>query len=359
MAKAESLGDGPRSPEHDPRDTPLLVTAPVRHVWAALLVVYVVWGSTYFGIKVVVETMPPLLSAGSRFLVAAALLAAILAVRGTSMRVSPRELAGASLVGLLLLAIGVGVVHVAEVRIDSSVAAMIVGTVPLQIIIMRTLAGERPARTTQLSTLAGLAGLLLVVAPGLGDGSTALGLALMIGASISWSSGSFVSRRLSLPRDPLVASVWEMGAGGTFLVIGSLVAGELGSLDPAAFSMSSLAAWAYLVVFGSLIGFTAYAWLLRVAPISLVVTHQYVNPLVAIALGVAFLGERPSPLALVGAGLVVGAVYVAVRAESPRRRDLRPESEADIAPTATPATGAPRGTPAGRTASGSPSAARR
>lgn len=332
-------------------------------MWAALLVVYLVWGSTYFGIKVVVETMPPLLSAGSRFLVAAALLAAILALRGTSMRISRRELAGASLVGLLLLAIGVGGVHVAEMRIDSSVAAMIVGTVPLQIIVMRTLAGERPARATQLGTLAGLAGLVLVVAPGLGDGSTALGLALMIGSSISWSSGSFVSRRLTLPGDPFVASLWEMGAGGAFLLLGALAAGEVGSLDPSAPSAASLAAWAYLVVFGSLLAFTAYAWLLRVAPISLVVTHQYVNPLVAIVLGVMLLDERPSPLAFAGAALVIGSVYVAVRAESPRegvRPTARDEGEASLAPTAArPACAEPPGTPAGRNASGSPSAARR
>lgn len=105
--------------------------------WAALLVVYVVWGSTYLGIKIVVETLPPLLSAGSRFLVARGLLAALLAVRGTSLRVTPRELAGSALAGLLLLGLGVGVVHIAETRIDSSVAAMIAGTVPLQVILMR------------------------------------------------------------------------------------------------------------------------------------------------------------------------------------------------------------------------------
>jgi drug/metabolite transporter (DMT)-like permease len=345
MVEMESVRDSARSHTHEPRDVLTHVTAPVKHVWAALLFVYVVWGSTYFGIKVVVETMPPLLSAGGRFLVAAALLAVILLVRRTKVRITRRELAGASLVGLMLLAIGVGVVHVAETRIDSSVAAMIVGTVPLQIIVMRTLAGESPARATQLSTLAGLAGLLLVVAPGLGDSSTALGLVLMIGASISWSTGSFVSRRLALPRDPIVASVYEMGAGGAFLLAGSLLFGELATLDPSAFSASSLLAWVYLVIFGSLIGFTAYAWLLRVAPISLVVTHQYVNPLVAIALGMLLLGERPSPLALAGAVLVIGAVYVAVRAESPRRS----RRENAVTP----------GTPASQIASGSPSAVRR
>ena len=313
------------------------MSAPVRHVWAALVVVYVVWGSTYFGIKVVVETMPPLLSAGSRFLVAAAVLGAVLALRGASLRVDRRELAGTALVGALLLTVGVGVVHVAETRIDSSVAAMIVGTVPLHIILLRMLAGEDPARATRVSTLAGLAGLALVVAPGLGDGSTALGLAMMVGSTLSWSIGSFVSRRLRLPRDPFVASVYEMAAGGVFLVVGAAAFGEVGDLDPGAFTTGSLLAWAYLVVFGSLVGFTAYAWLLRVAPISLVVTHQYVNPLVAIALGMLLLGERPSPLALAGALLVIGSVYVAVRAESPARP--RPPEPA-----------ARRGTPADQTA---------
>lgn len=308
-----------RSHSHVPDDVSLHMSAPVRHVWAALLVVYAVWGSTYLGIKVVVEAMPPLVSAGSRFLVAAAILAVILALRGTRLAISRRELAGTAIVGFMLLALGVGVVHVAETRIDSSVAAMIVGTVPLQIIVMRTLAGESPARATQLSTLTGLAGLALVVAPGLGEGSTAFGLAVMVGATVSWSIGSFVSRRLTLPGNPFVAAVYEMGAGGAFLLAGALATGELSDLDGSAFSTSSVLAWVYLVIFGSLVGFTAYAWLLRVAPISLVVTHQYVNPLVAIALGMLLLGERPSPLTLAGAFLVIGAVYVALRAESPTR----------------------------------------
>jgi len=312
------------------------VTASVRHIWAALLVVYVLWGSTYFGIKIAVETLPPLLAGGSRFLVAAALLAAILALRGTSLRISRRELGGTAIVGALLLTLGVGLVHVAETRIDSSVAAIIVGTVPLQIIVMRTVGREHPARGTQLSALMGLIGLGLVIAPGLGAGSTALGLAVMLIASISWSIGSFVSKRLVLPRDPFVAAVYEMGTGGLFLTLGALAFGEGGQLDGAAFARDAVLAWIYLVVFGSLVGFTAYAWLLRVAPISLVVTHQYVNPLVAIALGMVFLDERPSPLALLGALVVLGAVYVAIRAEFPRKTR--------------PATGAPRGTPASRTA---------
>jgi drug/metabolite transporter (DMT)-like permease len=307
----------------------------VRHVWAALLVVWVVWGSTYLAIKVVVETLPPLLSAGTRFLAAATALALILAVRRTSLRVTRRELAASAFAGLLLLSLGVGVVHVAETRIDSSIAAMIVGTVPLQVILMRLASGETVSRASRLSTLAGLVGLVLVVAPGLGASGTAVGLALMVVATISWSTGSFVSGRLGLPRDPFVAAVYEMAASGVFLTTAGLAVGEPADLTASAFALDSVAAWAYLAVFGSLVGFTAYAWLLRVAPISLVVTHQYVNPLVAIALGMLILAERPSTPSLVGALLVIAAVYVAVRAESPRgeraRRAARPATPADQA----------------------------
>ena len=312
------------------------MTAPAKHVWIGLAVVYVVWGSTYFGIKIAVETIPPLLAAGSRFLVAALLLAAILAWRGKSLRISRAELGASLIVGTLLL--GLGLVLVAETRIDSSVAAMIAGTVPLQIILLRLLSGESPARATRLSTLAGLSGLLLVVAPGLGAGSTALGLAIMISGSVSWTLGSFLSKRLPLPRDPFVGSVYEMAAGGVFLALGSLAFGEWSDVGSGTFALDSVLAWMYLVVAGSLVGFSAYAWLLKVAPISLVVTHQYVNPLVAIALGMAFLGERPSMWTLAGAALIIGAVYVAIRAEFPRK-----------ARGARPASAATRGTPADQT----------
>ena len=327
MADSECAGDARRSHTYGLDRVSRCVSAPAKHVWIALAVVYVVWGSTYLGIKIAVDTIPPLLAAGSRFLVASLLLAAILAWRGTSIRVTRRELGASAIAGGLLLGLGVGLVHVAETRIDSSVAAMIAGTV------LRLLAGENPARATRLSTLTGLFGLLLVVAPGLGAGSTALGLAVMISASMSWTLGSFLSKRLSLPSDPFVASVYEMAFGGAFLMLGAAVFGEYGEVSSGTFALDSVLAWVYLVVMGSVVGFSAYAWLLRVAPISLVVTHQYVNPLVAIALGMAFLGERPSPWTLAGAALVIGAVYVAIRAEFPRK-------------AARPGTVAPRGTPA-------------
>jgi drug/metabolite transporter (DMT)-like permease len=292
-------------------------------LWTALVTVYFVWGSTYFGIKVTVETMPPLLSAGARFVTAALLLAVTLALLGRSLRVERREGLAAVGLGVLLLTFGVGVVTLAETRIDSIVAAMIAGSVPLQIVIMRTATGDRVARPTRLAALVGLVGLALIVIPkGTHGGSTALGLVIMLAASISWTTGSFVSPKLRLPADPFVATVYQMAGGGLALVVLALAVGE--GNDVGHVSGRSVVAWVYLVAAGSLIGFTAYAWLLRSAPISLVVTHQYVNPIVAIALGTAFLGERPTAPMLVGAAIVVGAVFVTVRQE-------RPDTKPDVA----------------------------
>lgn len=285
-------------------------------VWAALWTVYLIWGSTYLAIKISVRTLPPLLSAGLRFVAAGLILAGIVAAFGSSLRVPRREALAAAGLGTMLLVLGVGVVTVAETRIDSSVAAMIAGSVPLQVIAMRSLAHEQVARATRLAAAAGIAGLALIVLPsGASGGSTAVGLALMLGATVAWSTGSFVSRRLSLPSDPFVATAYEMLGGGIVLVAAALAAGEWGDLDPGAVSGASLAGWAYLVVAGSVVGFTAYAWLLRNAPISQVVTHQYVNPLVAIALGALLLDEQLTATTAVGAAVVVACVFATVRQE--------------------------------------------
>ena len=286
----------------------------------ALWTVYLVWGSTYLAIKLSVRTLPAFLSAGSRFLLAGGLLALILLLTGRSIRVTRRELAASALLGLSLLALGVGLVTLAETRIDSSIAAMIAGSVPLQVILLRTLARERVALATRLSVLVGLAGLALIVIPGGGGASSAVGLAIALGAAISWSLGSFFAHRLPLPRDGFVATTWEMLSAGVFLLMLGVATGEPWTMEAAGFSLESIAAWLYLGVFGSLIGFTAYAWLLRNAPISQVVTHQYVNPLVAIALGALLLDEQLTLATGIGAALIVGSVFVAVRQEGPRTR---------------------------------------
>jgi drug/metabolite transporter (DMT)-like permease len=309
------------------------VRTPALRVWLALGIVYVVWGSTYLAIKLAVRTLPPLAAAGTRFLVAAGLLAAILALLRRRLVVPPRQAFTAMALGALMLGSGVGLVHVAEQRIDSAVAAMIAGSVPLQIVLWRTLAGDRVPRGTLLAAAAGLIGLGLVVGVGgaTGGATTAAGLLIMLVATLCWSRGSFLSTRVSLPRDAFVATAWQMLGGGMALLVAATVAGEWGDVTRDALEPGPVAAWAYLATMGSVVGFTAYAWLLQNAPISQVVTHQYVNPLVAVALGAVVLGERPGPTTLLGAALIVGAVVVTVRQEA--------RAPAPVAVAAAPARG--------------------
>jgi drug/metabolite transporter (DMT)-like permease len=316
-----------------------MAAAPRWKLLTALWTVYLVWGSTYFAIKITVRTLPPFLSAGGRFLLAGSLLALILLALGRSLRVSVRELAASAALGTALLALGVGVVTLAETHIDSSTAAMIAGSVPLQVILLRTIARERIALATRLSVFAGLAGLALVVIPGGEGASSAVGLALALGASISWSLGSFFGHRLPLPEDGFVASTWEMLSAGLVLLVLGAARGEVGSVHPSGISLESVLAWLYLGIFGTLVAFTAYTWLLRSAPISKVVTHQYVNPVVAIALGALVLDEQLTLAIAAGAALIVGSVFVAVRSENAAARKLRSPGTADV-----------RGTPADRTA---------
>jgi drug/metabolite transporter (DMT)-like permease len=286
-----------------------------RKLWGALLVLYVVWGSTYLAIKVLVESFPPILAAGTRLLAASIVLSTILLARGVSLQLTRRELRSVALIGSGMLGINVGLLHIAETRIDSSVAAMVIGTVPLQVIGLRALAHEQIARGTLWSALAGLAGLGLVVGPGLDRGSTAVGLGLMLIAAAAWSIGSFASQRLAMPRNSFVATAYQTAAAGLLLTSVALLTGDAGDVHRDAFDAKTVAAFVYLTIIGSLVGFSTYAWLLRRAPISLVVTHQYVNPLVAVALGMLVLDERPHTATLAGAAVIVTAVYFAIRAE--------------------------------------------
>ena len=300
-------------------------------IWTALGIVYIVWGSTYFAIKIAVETMPPLLSAGLRFTVAGLLLGSILTARRRSLRIPWREARAAAGIGVMLLACGVGAVTLAETRIDSSVAAMIAGSVPLQVILWRTLAREHVATATKVAAVVGLGGLVLIIGPaGISGGSAAVGLGIMLCGSIAWSTGSFVSRRMPLPRDPFVATVYEMIGGGLVLIVVALAFGERAEVSTNAVSAASFAAWAYLAIFGSLVAFTAYAWLLHHAPISQVVTHQYVNPVVAIILGSLFLGESHDLATVLGALIVIGAVFATIRSES-RRTPVQSAIEVGVA----------------------------
>jgi drug/metabolite transporter (DMT)-like permease len=296
----------------------------------ALGIVYVVWGSTYLAIRVMVETMPPLLASGVRFAVAGAIFWVALRLSGGSarVRVTWREVAGAGVIGALLVFGGNGLVSVAEQDVPSGLAALIVGTVPLWVVLLRSATGDRVSLITLVGVAVGFAGLALLVLPGDRPGNAPLlGVLTVLAAAASWASGSFFSRRATQPDDALVATAWQMMVGGLVSVAVGTAFGELGEVDPSAFSADSLIAFAYLIFIGSLVAFTAYVWLLKNVPISMVATYAYVNPVIAIFLGWAILSEEVTLSVIAGAAAIVASVAVVVRQESPaaaRRREGEP-----------------------------------
>ncbi len=286
-------------------------------VWAALAIVYVVWGSTYLGIRVVVETMPPYLSAGARFVTAGLLLAALLAWRQgpAVLKVTRAQLVSASVVGLLLLVGGNGLVVLAETSIPSGLAALLIAVVPAWVVLLRTAFGERPGAGAYLGVLLGLAGLAVLTLPGLSGDIHLGGVVLVIAATLLWSTGSFSSSRIPMPGNPFTASAYEMVAGGIGCLLVGLARGEQHGADLAEVSARSWTAFAYLVVFGSLIAFTAYAWLLQRAPLSLTATYAYVNPVVAVLLGALILDEALTWPLVLGGTIVVAGVCLIVSTE--------------------------------------------
>jgi drug/metabolite transporter (DMT)-like permease len=296
-------------------------------VWAALWVVYIVWGSTYLAIRVMVRTLPPLLSAGARFVLAGAVLWAILAIRKgwRHMRIDGRELAASALVGAALLFGGNGLVQLAEERgAPSSLAALLIASVPLIVILFRWLSRERISGGTLVGVAVGFTGVALLVLPGNRPaGADSLAVGLLLVASVFWAAGSFFSKSLPLPKDPFVSTATQMLTGGLVLATAGFVSGEsIGGIEPTA---EAIGAFVYLVVAGSLLAFTAYVWLLANAPISKVATYAYVNPVVAIFLGWLILSERITAITLVGAAIIVASVAFIVRKETQAARAARDE----------------------------------
>ena len=287
-------------------------------LWTGLWIVYIVWGSTYLAIRVVVETVPPLLSAGARFLVAGGVMLVVLSFR---RRVKPTraQLLSALLVGILLPGAN-AVVSIAEQEVPSNLAALLIASVPLWVLLMRRVSGEPVTGAGIGAVLVGFVGVALLLRPGeQSAGASLLALGACVFAAMMWASGSFASPRLRLPGDPLVSVGWQMLLGGVAITACGLVAGEAGDVDVEAFSLRSLVALAYLVVFGSWLAYTAYAWLLQNAPISRVATYAYVNPMVAIVLGYLILDELITPITLAGAAIIVVSVALVTKIESARR----------------------------------------
>ena len=285
--------------------------------WIALGTVYVIWGSTYLGIALAGETIPPVFAAGVRFLLAGGLIGGWVLLRHgpARFRVGRAELASALLIGVLLLGAN-AMLFVAERHVPIGLASLLIASVPLWIVLLRSLTGDRPHRVALLSVATGFAGIAVLVRP---EGSTSAGHILLVLASACiWAVGSFLSARLPLPTDAFVATAIEMAAGGAvLLLLGIAVAGDE-PLSPGSWSNRSLLGLGYLILVGSLIGYTAYVWLLAHVRIGTVATYAYVNPVVAILLGVVVLDEGVSWRIAAGATIVLASVAVVIRQDAAR-----------------------------------------
>ncbi len=311
-------------------------------IWVALLILYVVWGSTYLGIAVAVETIPPFLMAAARFGIAGTVLLAwsLLRARGSFVAPSRREWRDSIIVGTLLLGGGMGMVAYGEQSVPSGITALLVAMMPVWVAIFgRAFLGERLPRLAGIGIVVGFIGVAILAGPTIVGGTGALdplGLAAIIISPIAWSLGSlFASHRATLPRQPLVATGVQMVSGGVVLAVMGGLSGDFGRFDPGAISVESIVAFAYLTVIGSLLAFTTYGWLMRVAPLPLIATYAYVNPVVAVILGAFVRHEPVDARTLVAGAVIIGAVALIVTS---RGRMTAPRVRSSGAPSPVPAT---------------------
>jgi drug/metabolite transporter (DMT)-like permease len=290
-------------------------------VWIGLLTLYLVWGSTYLAIAVAVETIPPFLMAAVRFTLAGLILLTWSVAREGRSFVTPtaREWRDSGIVGALLIGGGMGLVAFGEQTVPSGITALLIALMPVWIAILgRTVFGEHLPGLAVVGIVAGFVGVAILAAPSVVGGSGALdpvGLAAVLVSPIAWASGSvFASHTAVLPRRPLVATGLQMVIGGAVLAVMGVLTGELGRLDVAAISGQSALAVLYLLVMGSLIAFTVYGWMLRVAPLPLVATYAYVNPIIAVILGAIILAEPIDARTVVAGAVIIGAVALIVTA---------------------------------------------
>jgi drug/metabolite transporter (DMT)-like permease len=283
----------------------------------ALATVYLVWGSTYLAIRVTDRTMPPLLMSSVRFLIAGVALYAF-ASRGRA-RPTAREWGAAAIVGAALLLLGNGGVAWAETRLDSGLAALIVAIIPLWVAVMdRFFFGRRLSRTAVVGLVIGFAGVALLVRPG--GGADAFAALTLVVTTSAWAGGSLYARGATQPESPLLAAAMQMLTASVFLGVAGLAMGEASDVHASSFATKPVIAFAYLVVVGSLIAFSAYAWLLKNVRISVVATYAFVNPVVAVALGTVFLAEPIGWTTVIAGAAIVVAVVLIVRARPPKPR---------------------------------------
>ena len=291
---------------------------PLALVIAAFGAVYVIWGSTYFGMAIAIQSIPPLLMAGGRALIAGSLLYAVVRMRGAA-RPAPIHWLNAAIVGGMLLAGGNGGVSWAQQFVPSGLAALVVAAVPLWMILIDWLrpGGSRPQSLVFAGLALGFVGVAFIV---LGKDHAGqriiapIGAVVLLGATISWSIGSVWSRHLSKPGSALLTIAMQMIAGGVLLILAGAVAGEIPRFHLSSITRASALAFAYLTFIGSLVGFTAYVWLLQVSTPARVSTYAYVNPIIAVLLGRIALDE-PLPHSVILAGVLVlaGVILITTR----------------------------------------------
>lgn len=297
---------------------------------AALATVYVIWGSTYLAIRFAVATLPPFLMAGVRFAVAGLLLYIWTRSRGTP-RPTWGNVRSAIIVGLLLLVAGNGLVVWAETVVPSSLAALLISMTPIWMAVIMWVrpGGVRPSLPVAIGLGLGFVGVALLIGPGLlQGGGNLLGLIVLPLAALSWALGSVYSRDANMPASPLMGTALEMLAGGVALLIIGVVAGEPARVNLHAFSAQSVLALIYLIIFGSLIAFSAYVWLLKTTNLALVSTYAYVNPVVAVFLGWAFASEQLTPMTLIAAAVIVAAVVIITTFRTTPKPVAAPKGEA-------------------------------
>lgn len=295
--------------------------------WLSLWTVYLIWGSTYFAIAYVIESMPPLLAMGIRFLIAGLLLALIISFRqGVGELKIPRaEMRSSLLMGFLLLGFGIGTVSIAQAYVPSGIVALIIAALPLWIAIFRTISGERLAKTSWLGLAIGFAGVALLLKPGsispvseIENSKLFLFMLLVLLGNIGWALGTFLAPRFPLPKNTLVFTAYEMLAGGASLTLAGFIKGESISDFLDATSWSWL--WfVYLIIFGSIAAYSAYLWLVANAPVSLTSTYAYVNPVIAVALGATFLDELITSQYVIGGSIILIGVILVVSVERTKR----------------------------------------
>lgn len=296
--------------------------APRFKLLSAFAAVYLIWGSSYLAILWGLETMPPFLLGAARFLSAGAILYALAAARGGA-GFSPRQLLNASIVGALLPFLGNGSLIWAQQRIPSGIAALIVATVPLWMVVIQTIVEHvRPAPLIWTGVGLGILGLAILVGAGSEvSGAIHLPSALILcGGAVAWAAGSIYSRGADLPDSGLASAALTMLAAGVFFSAAALTAGETRTFDLAAVSLRSIIGLAYLAILGSVVAYSAYIWLLQVSSPARVATYAYVNPVIAVLLGWAFAGEPITVRTLIAAGVILAAVILITTAPQPARR---------------------------------------